>query len=281
MQTIIITTDFSEPSLNAIKFAAALTKPLGVDHIVLYHSYGNVLVGTDIPVSTEVDIAAAHERSLQSLEDMEKELRRALGKDAGVQVELAANSLPLTIGVEQLAKQQDASLVVAGATGKSGLERVLMGSNTTSLASEIQTPLLIVPKDARYKNIDKIVFACDLKKLSRSAPVAEIGSWLERLNAQLLVLNLSLEGKRFDTDTIPGQYKMHDLLDAFSPEYHYAETDDIADEIEDFAEDQDAGLIIVIPKSHGFFEGLFRRSVSKRLIRESDIPLLLLREREA
>ncbi|MBL7734052.1 MAG: universal stress protein, partial [Chitinophagaceae bacterium] len=63
--------------------------------------------------------------------------------------------------------------------------------------------------------------------------------------------------------------------------YHYAETDDIADEIEDFAEDQDAGLIITIPKSYGFFEGLFHRSVSKRLIRESDIPLLLLREREA
>lgn len=281
MQTIIITTDFSESSLNAARFAAALAGPLGVGRIVLYHSYGNVLVGTEVPV-TDAYISSTHEQSMQSLEAMEKELSQVLGKDAGVQIELTANTLPVTIGVEQLAEQWNAGLVVAGATGKSGLERVLMGSNATSLASDIKIPLLIVPKKARYKSINKIVFACDLKKLSRNTPVAEIGSWLERLNAKLLALSVDMEGKRFDAGTIPGQYKMHELLDGFSPEYHYVETDDdIADEIEDFAEDHNAGLIISIPKSYGFFESLFRRSVSKALIRESDVPLLLLREREA
>lgn len=279
MQTIIITTDFSHSALNAAKYAAGLAKPLGVDCIVLYHSCNTAPVGTDIRTN-EAEISLTQEQRLLFLEEVERELRVTLGENNDIAIKLVSDELPLVQGVEQLAEQWGAYLVVVGATGKSGLERVLVGSNTIVLASEIKVPLLIVPKEARYSPIGKIVFACDLKRVSRSTPVNEIGNWLERLDARLLVLNVALEGKRFDPDSIPEQYKMHDLLDGFSPEYHYTEGDDITDEIEDFAEEQGAGLIITIPKSYGFFEGLFHRSVSKKLIRESGIPLLLLRERE-
>lgn len=277
MQTIIITTDFSESSLNAAKYAAALTAFLEIGHIVLYHSYDNTLVSTEVPI-TEPDTPLAHEGSLLALEIVEGELRRVLGENTNVSIGLVANGLPLVFGVQQLAEQQHADLVVAGATGKSNLEQMLIGSNTVNLVSGSKVPLLIVPKEARFAPIEKVVFACDLKRVSHSTPVTEIGGWLERLRAKLLVLNVALEGKRFNPDIIPEQYNIHDLLDGFHPEYHYIESDDIADEIEDFAEDHGAGLIITIPKSYGFFERLFHRSVSKRLIKESKIPLLLLRE---
>ncbi|GAA4792741.1 hypothetical protein GCM10023231_21150 [Olivibacter ginsenosidimutans] len=278
MQTIIITTDFSEPSLNAAKYAAALSGPLQIERMVLYHSYDNSPVVTEIPL-TEPDTSSAHEQSLQGLEALEKEVRLSLGMNTAVSIELITNDMPLLLGVEQLAEQRRASMVVVGATGKSNLEQVLVGSNTINLASESKVPLLIVPKKARFSPIDKIVFACDLKRVSRSTPVSIIGQWLKYLEAKLLVLNVALEGKRFNPDMISEQYKIHDLLDEFHPEYHYTEGDDIVDEIQDFAEDHLAGLIITIPKAYGFFEGLFHRSVSKQLIKESEIPLLLLRER--
>lgn len=64
------------------------------------------------------------------------------------------------------------------------------------------------------------------------------------------------------------------------PSYHYEEGEDIVEEITDFAEDEGAGLVITVPKTYGFFEGLFRRSVSKRLLGKTEVPLLLLKERE-
>lgn len=102
---------------------------------------------------------------------------------------------------------------MVGTTGKSGLEKFLIGSNTASLASSCPVPLLIVPKEAELDSIDKIVFACDLKRVARSTPVSEIGWWLEKLGAKLVVLNVALEGRRFGPDMIPKQYKMHELLD--------------------------------------------------------------------
>lgn len=279
MNTIIITTDFSEAAMNAARYGAALAKSIGILRIVLYHSYDNAPAATDIPVA-ELDTTLAHEGSLLALEIVEREIGSILGGDSGITIELVANGLPLELGVEQLAEQGRAGLVVVATTGKSGLEKFLVGSNTTSLASSCPVPLLIVPKEAEFEPIDKIVFACDLKQVTRSTPVSEIGWWLEKLGAKLLVLNVALEGKRFDPDMIPEQYKMHELLDGFGPSYHYEEGDDIAEEIADFAEDEEAGLVITVPKTYGFFEGLFRRSVSKRLLAKTEVPLLLLKERE-
>ncbi|MBD1421665.1 universal stress protein [Sphingobacterium chuzhouense] len=278
MDTIIITTDFSEAAMTATRYAAGLAKSIGISRILLYHSYDNAPTATDIPVA-ETDTILAHEGSMLALEIVEREIRLILGSESGIAVELFANGLPLELGVEQLAEQWHAGLVVVGTTGKSGLERFIVGSNTVSLASSCPAPLMIVPKDAEFEGVKKIVFACDLKQVTRTTPVSEIGWWLENLGAKLLVLNVALEGKRFNPDTIPEQYKMHKLLDDFKPEYHYEEGEDVVEEIADFAEDKDADLVITVPKSYGFFEGLFHRSVSKRLTEKVEVPLLLLREK--
>jgi nucleotide-binding universal stress UspA family protein len=226
----------------------------------------------------EINVIVEHERAVVALGKIERDLHMLIG-DACPNIKLVANELPLLLGIERLVEQWHAGLVVAGSTGKSNMEQVLVGSNTVSMASAIGVPLLIVPKDAEYESMQNIVFACDLKKVSRSTPVSDIGFWLEHLEAKLLVLNVALEGKRFDPDMIPEQYRMHELLDGFGPEYHYTESEDIAVGIEDFAAAHGAGLVISIPKSHGFFEGLFHRSVSKKLIKGADIPLLLLRDK--
>ncbi|MFC3198768.1 universal stress protein [Parapedobacter deserti] len=279
MQTIIITTDFSESSRNAAKYAAALVKPLGISHIILYHSNYNIPVSTEIPVVNQ-DTDLAYKGSLHELEMAERELHLVLGEQADVGIELVTNDLPLLTGVNMLAEQRRADLVVVGTTGKSNFERVLVGTNTVNLAAECMVPLLVVPRNARFEPIKKIVFACDLKRASHNTPVGQIDLWLQRLQAELLVLNVTTEGKHLKSDIIAEQHELYGLLDGLRPAYHYAESDDVAEEIENFAEGQHAGLIITIPKSYGFFERLFHRSVSKQLIKASSVPLLLLKEME-
>lgn len=274
MKTILVTTDFSKTALNAAQYAIALYAPLGATRIILYNSYDLSFVATDIPVS-ESDSSMAHEKSVRALENLENQL----GADK-VNIELIANEFPLIVGVKQLIERWQVDLVVAGTTGKSALEKVVMGSNTISLAESCPVPLLIVPKEIRFKPIERIVFACDLKKVSRRTPISEIRFLLEGLRAKLLVLNVALEGKQFNPDIIQEQYSLHRLLDELDPEYHYKDSNDIAAEIVGFAEEHHAGLIISIPKSYGFFEGLFHRSVSKKLVGKAETPLLLLKEKE-
>lgn len=279
METLIVATDFSESATNAVRYAAGLAKTIGASRIVLYHSYDNAPVATELPIA-ETDTTLAYEGSLMALGITEAEIGGVLGPGSPIAVESVTNDMPLEFGLAQLTENRRAGLAVVGTTGKRGLEKFLMGSNTANLAASCRVPLLVVPGEATFGPIEKIVFACDLRKVSRSTPVPELGWWLDRLQSKLLVLHVALEGKRFNPDTIPEQYKIHELLDGFEPEYHYKEGDDIAEEIADFAEEEGAGLVITVPKSYGFFDGLFHHSVSKRLVDKSEVPLLLLREKE-
>ncbi|PRD46394.1 universal stress protein [Sphingobacterium haloxyli] len=279
MKTIIITTDFSESALNAARYAANLAKSVEANQIVLYHAYDNLPIGTDLPM-TDAAPSLIEKQSISNLEAVQQELIQILGGNSTVNIHMVTNNFPLLHGIEGLLEKWDADLVVVGATGRSNLEQALIGSNTANLASSLKQPLLIVPNHVGYEPIHKIVFACDLRKVSSNTPVAEITQWLERLRAKLLVLNVMPEGERANPDTTTEQYKINALLEVVQPEYHYTTGNDIAEEIETFAEYHNAGLIVTIPKSYGFFERLFRRSVSKQLIKKSGIPLLLLRETE-
>lgn len=268
METILITTDFSNTASNAARYAALLSKSLGVGSVILYHSYDNENMDTDL----------VHEGSLIALEILSDTIRKHLGRNT--RVELIANDLPLLMGVERICEQHPVGLVVAGSTGKGGLAKFLLGSNTINLADKCPVPLLIVPEDADFEPIRKIVFACAMEKVIQTTPVETISLFTRQLNSKLLVLNVALEHKRFNPDIIPEQYEIHRLLDDLNPSYHYIEEDEIVEGIMDFVEDEGAQLLITVPKTYGFFDSFFRRSVTKKLAYDTDIPLLVLRERE-
>ncbi|WP_126972146.1 universal stress protein [Gynurincola endophyticus] len=277
MNTIIITTDFSAPAMNAVKYAAKLAQVVKVSEIIVYHSYHNATASSDVSIPI-TNTTLAHEASMLALEITLNEIKNLLNDEHNVSIEAITNKLPLESGVQQLVEQRNAGLVVAGATGKSNLEKFLVGSNTVALADSCTVPLLIIPDGYSFLPIRKIVFACDLKQVNNNTPVSAIAWWLKSFEAKLLVLNVALKNKAFSPQTVTDQYKMHAMLDVFNPDYHYTEGSSIVEEITTFSEKESAGLIITIPKSYGFFEGLFKRSISKGLTGKTETPLLILRD---
>lgn len=268
MKALLITTDFSKTASNAARYGAMLSKSLGVEKVVLYNSYD----------SENMDTKLLHESSLLALEVLKHDIAALLAKNTVL--EIITNELPLLNGIQRIVQEHEVGLVVAGSTGKGGFTTFLLGSNTINLADECPVPLLIVPEKAKFERVKKIVFACALEKVKASTPVDTITYFVNQLNSKLLVLNVALENKPFNPDIIPEQYQIHALLDHLHPEYHYIEDDEVVEGITEFVEDEDAQLVISVPKSYGFFDSLFRRSVTKKLAYDTEIPLLVLRERE-
>lgn len=276
MKTILLPTDFSESALNAGHYAAALTKQLGVFRIILYHSYQTKPIATDVPLITSAELNLK-ERSLEALNTFAEELKPLLLE--GVSTEILADERPLLYALKNIIEEEQVELVVIGATGKSNLEKVLVGSNTLSLAQAGLAPLLIVPLNARFQNIHHVVFASDLKQVTQTTPVKLIKSFIHHLDARLLVLNVTEEDKNhFDPDSILEQEALHDLWDSEKATFHYTTHADIAQGITEFAEENDAQIAIIIPRQRGFFDSIFHRSISKKLALHTHIPLLLLKE---
>lgn len=274
---IMVLTDFSVAAENAVSYAALLSRQLRSTKLVLYHSYESILmpvstgfapVGPGFTESAEV----SHEK-MQSLKEMLTQQVLPTTK-----VESRTDDRTLVPAVNMLVQQLRTGLVVVGMTGKSMLERVIIGSHALDLAENCLAPLLIVPAAAAsFQKIERVVFACDLKEVLKFTPVHAIRTFVNALQASVLILNVDHRGGDFKPEEMEQLKALHELWDDQQPEYHYITHEDVAEGIMEFAEKQAAQLVITIPRVYGFLEGFFHQRVTNRLANRLRLPLMLFR----
>ncbi len=277
MKTIIVPTDFSETAYNAARYALGLAGQMDTSRIVLYHAYELIVpipdVPTTVPMVNPEELRAA---SLEGLEKMKRELLPLLPDNASLETR-AENSL-LPAQIDQLCKQEQADLVIMGITGGSQLEEILVGSNTVDVVKHTTCPVIIVPAGARFSPIRKMVFACDFRKVVQNTPVQPLKKLLNVFRPELHVLNIDHESKHFTSDTPYETLMLDTLLEGYNPQFHFIDHTNVVQGIMDFAAQQEADLILIIPKKHGLFDHIFKRSRTTQLAFHTHIPLLTIHE---
>ncbi|WP_143309728.1 universal stress protein [Chitinophaga vietnamensis] len=277
MKTIIVPTDFSDTAYNAATYALKLAGELGTTRIVLYHAYELIVPIPDVPSAVPMvnsdDLKAA---SLEGLEKMKNELSSLL--PAGSTLVTRADNTLLPATINDVCKNEQADLIVMGITGGSKMEEILVGSNTIDVVKHTNTPVLIIPADARFRRIEKIVFACDLRNVAETTPMAPLKKLLDVFKAELHVINIDHESRHFTTDTPFETLMLDTLLEGYHPQYHFIDNPHVVAGIVEFSEEIKADLILTIPKKHGLFESIFKRSSTSKLVYKTHIPLLTIHE---
>jgi len=275
VKTILIFTDFSEAAVNATNYATALAQQLKASRIIICYS-DFILSAVDIPLEDAIHAEYEHQKKIMQLETLKNELQLQLSEQVIVEVCIEQRSLDLI--VNDFGKDRSVGLAVMGIAGKSRLEQTLIGSKTIRVARTSTVPLLIVPEHTAFMPIEKAVFACDLKKVSKATPSRAIKNMIHALGAKLSILNVDHNEKHFNPDTIMEMANLHQLWDNEQPEYYYIENEDIAAGVMDFANTHQMQLVIAVPKEYGFFEGLFHSSLTRKLAYHIHLPLLLFKE---
>jgi hypothetical protein len=184
----------------------------------------------------------------------------------------------IAIGVADACVKYGADLVISGISASSKLEETLIGSNAITIAKEITVPVIIVPEDAVFTPFQNILFACDFKKVIDTTPVEAIKKIVSHNRAKLLVLHVNHTNETYSTEMEHEIKMLNGLLEGLTPEYHFVDNEDFMQGIHDFATTNSVELIITIPKKHGFFEKLFKKSHVNMLAYHSHIPLMVVHD---
>ena len=277
MKTIIVPTDFSATAYNAARYALELAGQLGTTRILLYNAYELIVPIPDLPTSMPVvDPAELQESSLKGLEKMKEDLDAFV--PAGAVLDIRAENNLLAANIDDIAKEEMADVIIMGITGGGQMEEILIGSNTIDVVKHTSFPVIIVPGAVKFKPVNKILFACDFKKIGTNTPIAPLKKLLDIFQAELHVLNIDREGKGLGADIPLESLLLDTLLTGYHPVYHFIDHDNIVEGIMDFADKIEADLILTIPRKHGLFEGLFRRSRTAKLAFHTHIPMLAIHE---
>jgi nucleotide-binding universal stress UspA family protein len=282
MKTYLLPIDFSKASVHAAEFAAALSHQTDVDHIILLNAYYVTVYETTLPTPdmtmiTQDEIEANVAERLASLEKIKKQLEKHVRP--GVEISTHLNRTHLVRAIVEVSIARTADLVIVGSTGNSSHSDYLIGSHIVKISKLSPVPVIVVPPHYNFEHVNRIVVACDVNKVSETVPLEGLKKLLSKKKLDLLVVNIDDSGKHNngDAERAAEESALHDMLKPFHPRYSFINSKNVINGILEFAEDNDAQLVIALPHKYSFLQSLMHTSISIQLTKSSAVPVLLLK----
>ena len=267
LKSILFPTDFSEYSRTAMHFAFDLAERSNA-RVILLNSYE--LPYSDTVMTTSL-IDIMRKNSEEQLAELKKELE-ARYPDLDIETRSSLNN---TIrAIKNTAIKFEVDLIVMGTKGASGLQEVLIGSNTTTVLNNSDVPVLAIPENSTVKAIKKIVYAADFQKPEDKERLRFLCELASLIKAEILILHFQ------KADNLSGVNRkvIEDVFCDIKHSYHIEPEQDIEQGIHNFVEAKHADMVVMMKRKYGFIERLFHKSQTSKFAYHTTTPFLALHE---
>jgi len=269
MKKIVVPVNFTAGSTNAANYAADMARSIGAD-LHLLHVLGIPASTGEMPM-TEYVFEEMQQVGVRGLKELWEELVKRTEGKVNIFTDMEIGSVEARI--EAYCIKNQPFLVIMSASGDS-LQRLLAGGSTARAIRHLPYPMIVVPDNAAFHPIKKIVLACDLDDITGGVPVSLtfLKELKELFQAGFEVVNIDT-GRQIAEERTVFEYDAwkQQFHEAF-PEVHFVETNKVEDGVNQYAGDAGADLLLVFPKRHRFLE--FHKSQAKRIALHSPVPVM-------
>jgi len=280
MKNILLPTDFSENSWNAIEYALKFFQNSQCHFYLLHVNRLSTLVESDasyLPtqgVEEEFYTKPAKKQLRQFLKRISEQFPH--NKNHKFYALTDHNFF-----IESLRKHVDEKridMIVMGTKGATGLQKFIIGSNSGEVITKVPCATLVVPENARFTGITEIAFPTDFAlsyDIRTLLPVTDI---LEKYRAALSIVHIGKKGK----DLNISQQKNKELLeDYFSDDdysFYFLTNDKLEDAIQCFVESRKIDMIAMVAKNLNYFQRILFLPTVEEISYHTDVPFLVLHE---
>ena len=276
MKKILFPTDFSKTANNAFVYALEMAKFLDAELIVL-HVYDLPPVSYEGYPSYVSDVYESIE--LSNFENFKDEvpLLRKIAEEH--QLEHIKMSHVLEQGdlvsiIKNLVEDEKINMIVMGTNGASGLKEAFLGSNAGTVIQRVPILSLTVPTTAKFDAIKKIGFTTRFTSKERRA-LLQVIAFAKTIKAKVkcvYVKTLDSDIKESKIDKWRQDFKKDPV------EFFVIQNEDIKGTISDFLKKQDIDILAMLSYKHTFLESLFKKNIVKKMVYDTDVPILALHE---
>lgn len=273
MKTIIAPTDYSATANNAVFYAAALAKSIQA-RLVLLHAYHVPAQVKEVPFTTitEIDLQKENTAAMKKLE------KKVLAKFSSIKTECMVRCGFAVDVIKDVAKERKADLIVMGISGAGALGEAILGSVAVDTVRKAETPVVIVPGKAKFRNPGKIVFAYDYSGENDQEAITALRKLVKDFNTKLLVANVISENDTATFKKAIAGIKMGNILADIPHTLHFPVNESVTEGINDFVKDTSTDLVAMIAHDHNVFYRVFNLSSTKRMAFRTEVPLLAIPE---
>jgi len=288
-KNILFLTDFSEPSEAALPFTAEIARAFGsrIHAMNLVIPAGYTYTTPDL---TALAIAAQHETAIAEMKKVEA---RLAGLPHEVIVERATE---IWEPVRAALDANKIDLVILGTSGRTGAQRLLLGSVAEEIFRRSSVPVLAIGPGVRrtaaaIARLRRVLFATDFSpEAAAAAPYAL--SFASREDARLIVLHVAprprgdaaTDSTRSTVSAAEALHRLHELAGGTAesktaPEL-IVEYGDPAERIVEVARQREVDLIILGIRPPSGVPGAathLERPVAHKVVVQAPCPVLAIR----
>lgn len=268
MAQILIPTDMSEGSRKAVLFAL---DAYGTEQ----SQYTLLLSIGDVPRPTLVPefIRYVKEQAGEELERFMEGIRASFpGKTLNLHGKIENGSVYAV--VERFVREHPVDMVVMGTRGEGGALK--WGSNAEVMARNASGPLIVVPPEWEAEPIGKILYADDREPVNEQKTLLPLVQLAQRYGAGIEFVHVGQEVVMREPGTgVAGHGAIFQGINCTT-----ASTvgSNVTESLALLTDSGNYGMLAVLHRRLGWLDGLFHRSVAKRMAVNTTVPVLVMHE---
>lgn len=278
MKAILLPTDFSENSWNAIAYAMHFFRDVSCHFYVLH-------INSLQPISQEYlhaqQILEVQQISTQSVK------KRLVKLITSIKTQFPNNKhrfFAITddgFFIESMRKQvaeKRIDLIVMGTKGATGIKKLTIGSNTGAVITKVKCTTLIVPENATFTLPEEIAFPTDFSLFYGVKTLEPVFEILERFSSCLRILHVGQNEEHLTTDQSKNKEFLDDYLNHRNHSFHFLTNKKIEESIQCFVESRKINMIAMVAKNLNYFEQILFHSRVQQMSYHTDLPFLVMHE---
>jgi nucleotide-binding universal stress UspA family protein len=284
MRTILVPTDFSNCSEEAVKYAIHFATKTG-RKLLFFHSTFLLIPTRSSSMAYMMAVKSNRSQKLKQLITFIDKVYDNLNiKKNDSSIKFIVKYGPSVVeNIIEAIQEQFIDLIIMGTHGASGLRKIFLGSNTTNLIEKTYCPLLAVPSKYKYEGLNKIAYASanlsTLKKeLKKIIPIAQ------SLNTLLEIVHVTSgnetkhQNKNFNQLKFANELSNHYNFYNMSFELMADIEDNLTKSIDRYIKNKKPDMLIMLTQKKNFISKLFFNSNTEEMAYQIKIPLLALRK---
>jgi nucleotide-binding universal stress UspA family protein len=260
MKNILVPVGSTENGVNNLKYAVNFAARSGAT-VYLINIYKEFSKAGGMTKVTKV-----------AMEDNQAQLEEVLSRVDTEGVKVIAKPIkgnPYE-GIARVSKQLNIDLIIVSPQSVEIKDEIYLGNTTGKLVKQTNIPMLIVPPDYVFRNIENILLALKRTSFEEDNILNPLSNLVKLFSAKLHVL------KVITPDVANAEHTIDPILEDMMDSYRETENATIFQGLLEHFQSHQPDILCVLRRKRGFFQKLFEANVILKKDFHTTRPLLVL-----
>ena len=276
MLKVLLPTDFSEIAWNAICYALEFLEDQ-VCSFHLLHTYTPAFYRMDYLVGGPSFSAIPDTGIDVSIAGLEKTMADIQAKYANPNHEFQTVSAfnLLTDEINRLAWEKNIDMVIMGTKGATGAAEIFLGTNTVYVMRKAKIPVMIIPENAKFAPLKKILFPTDYWTRYNNEELDFLVDTAKICKCEVTVLHVKEEYDLSDNQQDNKEHLAKCLADI---PHHFEELKGalMPDAVMNYVDDHKFEFLVMMNRKHSFLERMLWKQNIDQIGFQVQVPFLVI-----